>query len=124
MLHSEVRSAAENIQICPITSGDVERVAAFLHAELNGRLSPSAWAAAIRPTWPSASPNHGFMLVNGERVLGAYVAFYSQRRVDDRLAGRLGDGQQRREDGGQRSEIGGTRHRFLTAVHRCLIFVL
>ncbi|MDF1635793.1 hypothetical protein [Mycoplana sp. MJR14] len=85
MLHSEVRSAAENIQICPITSGDVERVAAFLHAELNGRLSPSAWAAAIRPTWPSASPNHGFMLVDGERVLGAYVAFYSQRRVDDRL---------------------------------------
>lgn len=85
MQHSEIRSTGPSVEICPITPGDIGRVADFLHAELNGRLSPVTWAAAIRPSWHTASPNHGFMLAEGERVLGVYLAFYSQRRVDGRL---------------------------------------
>lgn len=65
----------------PITTADVDDVASFLHNELNGRLTAGVWAEAIRPTWPSASPNHGFMLVRGQSIVGAYVAFYSQRSV-------------------------------------------
>ncbi len=65
----------------PISSGDVEQVADFLHAELNGRLSPAAWASAIQPSWQATSPNHGYMLTHGGRVVGVHVAFYSERRV-------------------------------------------
>ncbi|CDM61590.1 hypothetical protein LPU83_pLPU83d_0219 (plasmid) [Rhizobium favelukesii] len=67
----------------PISSGDVQRVADFLHAELNGRLSSATWASAIRPSWQATSPNHGYMLVSGERIVGVYVAFYSARRVGE-----------------------------------------
>ncbi len=67
----------------PISSGDVQQVADFLHAELNGRLSPATWASAIRPSWQATSPNHGYMLVSGERIVGVYVAFYSARRVGE-----------------------------------------
>ncbi|MCS3742965.1 hypothetical protein [Rhizobium sp. BK661] len=68
----------------PISSGDVQQVAEFLHAELNGRLSPSTWASAIRPSWQATSPNHGYMLISGERIVGVHLAFYSERRVRDR----------------------------------------
>lgn len=85
MSHSDSKPVDGRVEICPITPSDVDRVAAFLHAELNGRLSPSTWAAAIQPAWQSASPNLGFMLVSADRVLGVYVAFYSQRRVDGRV---------------------------------------
>jgi len=70
-----------SILLCPISSGDVQRVANFLHAELNGKLSPATWASAIRPSWKSTSPNHGYMLIAGEQIVGVYVAFYSERRV-------------------------------------------
>lgn len=85
MRHAGFTTADRSIEICPITAADVTRVAQFLHEELNGRITPETWAAAIQPTWQSASPNHGFMLVSDNRVLGVYLAFYSQRRVDDRM---------------------------------------
>lgn len=73
------------VELCPITPADVSRVAQFLHDELNQRIAATVWAAAIRPSWQTTSPNHGFMLVCGERVLGAYLAFYSQRCVDGQI---------------------------------------
>ena len=78
------KTIVENLRICPITTADVVRVSNFLHGELNGRISPATWAAAIQPPWQTTSPNHGFMLVSGDRVLGVYLAFYSQRRVEGR----------------------------------------
>jgi hypothetical protein len=66
-------------------AADVDRVAEFLHRELNARLSTESWAAAIRAPWCSDSPNHGFMLVAGDRVVGVYLAFYSGRRIDGRI---------------------------------------
>jgi len=80
--HSGLITVDRSVEICPITSADVARVAQFLHDELNGRITPTTWAAAIQPPWQIASPNHGFMLVSGDRVLGVYLAFYSRRRVD------------------------------------------
>jgi hypothetical protein len=75
----------KTVDLCPITGADVGRVAQFLHEQLNGRITASTWASAIRPPWMPASPNHGFMLVSGEHVLGAYLAFYSQRTVEGRI---------------------------------------
>lgn len=38
----------------------------------------------MRPPWSSAQPNHGFMLREAGRVVGAHLAIYSERRVDGR----------------------------------------
>lgn len=71
----------QDVLLRPITSADVVRVAAYLHRELNPRLSAEDWAAAIVPPWSAEAPNHGFMLLQDDRVVGANIAFYSTRSV-------------------------------------------
>jgi hypothetical protein len=76
-------------RVGPIARSDVPRVAEFLHANLNGRVGADAWARSIEVPWSVDSPNHGFMLVDGEkdsgRILGVYLAFYSDRIIDGRI---------------------------------------
>ena len=69
------------IQVSPITDQDVAGVADFLHASLNTRVLPSVWARAMLVPWKVEAPNHGFMLRDGQRVVGAYLAFYSERVI-------------------------------------------
>jgi hypothetical protein len=59
-------------------------VAEFLHAELNSRLATAEWEAAITPPWACDQPNYGFLLRAGERIVGAYLAFYSERKIEGR----------------------------------------
>lgn len=68
-------------QLAPIHRADVGRVAGFLHENLNQRVSPEAWAAAIVPPWSSSAPNHGFLLQDAGRVVGVHLAFYSRRVI-------------------------------------------
>lgn len=70
-----------NVQVLPITSADVSRVAHFLNAHLNPRLSADLWARALTPPWKAAAPNHGFMLLAAGVVVGVYLAFYAERTV-------------------------------------------
>lgn len=70
------------VEVAPITSSDVEDVAAFLHAHLNSRLSPEQWAAAIVPPWRPTGPDHGYHLRADGHVVGAYIAFHSERQID------------------------------------------
>lgn len=70
------------MELGPINSTDVERVAAFLSDHLNSRVSATAWAAAMTQHWVDDAPNHGFLLHSGEDVVGAYLAFYSEREID------------------------------------------
>ncbi len=72
------------VELTPITDADVAAVADFLHANLNRRVSPSAWVCAMSAPWKTEAPNHGFMLRDGQRVVGAYLAFYSERAVAGR----------------------------------------
>ncbi len=67
-----------------IRGEDVDAVAHFLHAHLNSRLGPAAWAASLIPPWSVDSPNHGFMLTVGGEVVGAHLAFYSERKIAGR----------------------------------------
>lgn len=69
-------------EIHPITFADVAAVAQFLHAELNQRITSAQWEAAINPPWSCSRPNHGFLLRAGERIVGVYLAFYSERRIN------------------------------------------
>ena len=72
------------VELRPITSADVRPVSEFLHARLNTRVATAAWTAAITPPWAVNQPNHGFLLRAGERVVGAYLAFYSERQIEGR----------------------------------------
>lgn len=72
------------VRVCPITPADVPAVAEFLHRHLNQRLAPAAWAQAVSVPWKVDAPNAGFLLRADDRVVGACLAFYSDRAVGDR----------------------------------------
>ncbi|MGN6486454.1 MAG: hypothetical protein ACTHLT_01375 [Devosia sp.] len=63
----------------PIHRDDRPRVGRFLHEHLNDRISAQKWTEAMAPTWQVDAPNSGFMLVEGEEVVGVQLAFYSVR---------------------------------------------
>jgi hypothetical protein len=73
------------VRVEPITDAEVPRVAEFLHEHLNGRISPGVWARAVYPPWPVEAPNHGFLLADDDTVVGAYLAFYSERVIKGRV---------------------------------------
>jgi hypothetical protein len=70
------------VELAPITDQDVAGIADFLHANLNTRVPASVWAHAMSVPWKVEAPNHGFMLRDGQRVVGAHLAFYSERVID------------------------------------------
>ena len=69
------------VELASITRADVPRVAAFLHGHLDTEVSPERWARAIDVPW---SPELGFMLVEGDDVVGVQLAWRSQRTVAGR----------------------------------------
>lgn len=73
------------VELAPVTNADAAAVADFLHANLNARVPASAWRRAMSVPWKVEAPNHGFMLRDGERIVGAHLAFYSERPVAGRM---------------------------------------
>ena len=73
--------ADPDVRLEPISSEDIPRVARFLHEYLNDRLSAEDWGAAMVPPWLARAPNHGFMLTVSGEVVGANLAFYSERTI-------------------------------------------
>ncbi|MET8308081.1 hypothetical protein [Micromonospora sp. NPDC005173] len=72
------------VRVLPITSAEVQAAAEFLHRHLNRRVSVDAWAGAMLVPWKVDAPNHGFLLLADEGVVGVYLAFYSERWIDGR----------------------------------------
>jgi len=70
------------VQLTPIMDADVTAVADFLHANHNARVP---WTRVMSEPWKVEAPNHGFMLWDGQRVVGTYLAFYSERTVAGRM---------------------------------------
>jgi hypothetical protein len=80
-----VRGPAQTrIEVRPITDDDLGAVAEFMHAHMNERVPAAAWARALDLPWSIERPNAGFMLLDGDRVVGANLAFYSERTIDGR----------------------------------------
>jgi hypothetical protein len=79
-----VVSAGVPVSIRPIADADIRPVAEFLHTHLNSRASVDSWADAMTPPWAFDQPNHGFLLQEGERIVGAHLALYSERTIDGR----------------------------------------
>jgi len=71
----------EKIDVRPITTADADAVSGFLHDHLNSRVQVAAWGPLLAPPWGAEAPNHGFKLVVDDRIVGAYVAVYSERDV-------------------------------------------
>ncbi|WIY54222.1 hypothetical protein O9Z70_06785 [Devosia sp. YIM 151766] len=72
------------VALHPILPADFPAVGLFLHQSLNARIPAHRWVAMMSPSWQVDGPNHGFMLRDGERIVGVQLAFYSTR---DRQAG-------------------------------------
>lgn len=83
MVPVEVVGTGARAMLRPIERSDVDRVGRFLNVHLNSRISARRWAEAMVPGWQAAAPNHGFMLVTGEEVVGAQLAFYAERHTDE-----------------------------------------
>ena len=65
----------------PITEHDAARVDAFLREHLNPRVD---WEASMQVPWTVDAPNGGFMLLDDDTVVGAHLAFYSERTIAGR----------------------------------------
>lgn len=74
-----------DVGVAPITAADVTDVATFLEANMQSGVSARTWAKALNPPWAFPQPNHGFLLRTDDgSVVGAYLAFYSKRTIDDK----------------------------------------
>ncbi len=72
------------VTVEPITGADRAAVADFLHRHLNPRVPPAAWQRAMRTSWAPDAGDHGYLLRDGGAVVGAYLAFYSERTIAGR----------------------------------------
>jgi len=81
MTVQEITRRPSAVLVRPIAREDAERVGRFLHQHLNARISSECWAAAMTPTWQAEAPNHGYMLIRGDEIVGVQLAFYSQRQT-------------------------------------------
>jgi hypothetical protein len=71
------------VVLTPITDADIAAVADFLHVNYDDRVP---WARSLMAEpWKVEAPNHGFVLRDGQRVVGAHTAFYSERPVAGRV---------------------------------------
>ncbi|MCW2739247.1 hypothetical protein [Nocardioides sp.] len=70
------------VSVEPITSVDVSDVGRFLHQHLNPRVAPQQWVDALTVPWEVDQPNHGYHLRADGEVVGAYLAYYSDRVLD------------------------------------------
>ena len=70
------------VELIPIADADMAAVVDFLHTNYDNRF---AWAGYASVPWKADAPNHGFMLRDGQRVLGVYLAFYSERLIAGRV---------------------------------------
>ncbi len=73
------------ISVRPITDDDISRVAEFLHVHMNSRVPLDAWVRSFDLPWTVDKPNSGFMLLDGDTVVGAYTAYYSERTFGERV---------------------------------------
>jgi hypothetical protein len=71
------------VELTPITDADVAAVADFLDANRLDQV-PRALSCSAVP-WKAEAPNHGFMLRDGQRVVGTVLALYSERLVAGRV---------------------------------------
>lgn len=89
MVFDPSATRVSSVEIEPITDRDVQNVAEFLRAEFLNLGATSTrpvadWIRTMAPPWSVEQPNHGFLLRDDGRVVGAHLALYSERVIDGR----------------------------------------
>jgi len=67
-----------------ITAADLDSVARFFHVHHNSTLPVEVYRRSFVAPHDARCADHGVMLVHGEDVVGAYIAYYSGRTIDGR----------------------------------------
>ena len=67
------------VELGPITDADIAAAADFLQHNFDDQV-PWVRACSAVP-WKVDAPNHGFMLRDGQRIVGVHLAFYSERLI-------------------------------------------
>jgi hypothetical protein len=75
-----------SVQVSPIAESDLPRVAEFLSSTFpyGPRKTAQSWEKALHTPWPAQRPNWGFMAHDGEAIVGAYIAQYSEQELGGR----------------------------------------
>jgi hypothetical protein len=76
--------ARTGVDVRPIADDDLLAVGEFLHEHLNPRVPVTAWMRAVGVPWTVEAPNAGFMLLDGDDIVGVHLAYYSERLINGR----------------------------------------
>jgi hypothetical protein len=71
-------------ELVPITDAELPQFCEFLHRHLDPGKPPGSFQRALQQRWGMEPPNHGFLIRNGEGLVGGIGAIYAERE----LAGR------------------------------------
>ncbi len=71
-----------SVRVEPIRDADLQAVGAFLHAHVNRAIPVASWVESARGPWPGDAPNHGYLLRDGDELVGVLTALYSERQID------------------------------------------
>ena len=74
------RASGEPV-LAPIARDDLPEVGRFLTENLNRRIPPEQWAASVTHEWCSARPNYGMKLTADGRLVGVFLAIYSDQVI-------------------------------------------
>ncbi len=70
--------------VLPVTETDLPEVCRFLARGFQAAAATDAWMAAFRQPWATQQPNHGYMLQDNGRIVGAIGAIYSDQTIRGR----------------------------------------
>ena len=73
------------VQVTPIAEADLPAVGRFLNENLNRRIHAEQWVNALTHPWSASRPNHGFHAHDGDRLVGAFCAIYSDQVIENRV---------------------------------------
>ena len=67
-------TSTSSVTLRAIGDDDIARAATFLHTHHSSRVGVHDWERAMAPPWSVDQPNHGFLLDDGDRVVGVHLA--------------------------------------------------
>lgn len=67
--------------VSPIERADLDAVGRFLNEHLNRRILPQQWVDSVTHDWSAERPNFGMKLVTDDRIVGVFLAIYSDQQI-------------------------------------------
>src|SRR5947208_3591058 len=73
------------ISVLPITDEDLPATALFMYQHLNSNIPLATWVDAFSRSWAAVKPNNGFMLRDGDAMVGVLGAIYSDQEINGNI---------------------------------------